>query len=66
VFLCVLCDTRNEAHIHLWYSDVALPLCEYSALEYVRMHVMYKVHQAEYAYSFSCGCTTHSNCNYYN
>jgi len=34
------------------------PLCEYSALEYVRMHAIYKVPQAEYAYLYSCDCTT--------
>jgi len=32
--------------------------CGYIALEYVRVHVIYRVNQAEYAYLYSCGCAT--------
>ena len=33
--------------------------CEYTYLEYVRIHAIYRVDQVEYVrYSFPCGCTT--------
>ena len=48
---------RNEdTHTRILFR--CSPLCEYSALEYACMHIIYKVHKAECAYSFSCGCTT--------
>jgi len=50
-------NTRNEdTHTRILFR--CSPFYEYSALKYVRMHAIYKVHQAEYAYSYSCGCTT--------
>jgi len=40
-------NTRNEEKTPVFYSYVAC-FCEYIQLEYVRIHVIYGVNQAEY------------------
>jgi len=44
-------NTQNEEYNTIFYSDSAC-FCEYSHLEYVRIHAIYRIHQAEYLIHF--------------
>jgi len=71
-FLRDLCEKEGQAKervstLHVEYSKrgneygilyICSLFCEYTYLEYVRIHVIYRVYQRGIRYSCSCGCAT--------
>lgn len=51
-------NMRSEVTQLAYYVPIYSRFCDNTNLEYVSIHLIYRVHHAEYAYSLSCCCAT--------